>query len=66
MIVVVNGGDVEVPDVATVGDVLEQLGLRGRVVVVEHNGDALPRATAPATPLSPGDRLELVRAVAGG
>ena len=35
-------------------------------VVVEHNGEALERARYERTPLAEGDRLELVRAVAGG
>lgn len=66
MIVVVNGADVELPDGGTVGDLLDRLGLAGRVVIVEHNGQPLPRGTAASAALADGDRLELVRAVAGG
>ena len=61
-----NGDEVEVPDDATVADLLEQLGLGQRLVVVERNGEPVPRAARDTTRLSAGDRLELVRAVAGG
>jgi sulfur carrier protein len=54
------------PSGATVDDLLRQLGLGAKWVLVERNGDAVPRAELPATRLEDGDRLELVRAVAGG
>ena len=45
---------------------VEQLGLRVGSVVVEHNGTALLRSELAAAVLAEGDRVELVRAVAGG
>ena len=66
MVVVANGDEVEVDDGATVADLLEQLGLGKRLVVVERNGEPVPRADRASTALCDGDRLELVRAVAGG
>ena len=66
MHVVANGKPVEVPSGATVDDLLRQLGLGAKWVLVERNGDAVPRADLPRTRLVAGDRLELVRAVAGG
>jgi sulfur carrier protein len=45
---------------------LSSLGLRVGSVVVEHNGTALLRSEVQAAVLADGDRLELVRAVAGG
>jgi thiamine biosynthesis protein ThiS len=33
---------------------------------MEHNGEPVPRADRTARSLSDGDRIELVRAVAGG
>lgn len=66
MIVVANGDEVEVGDGATVADLLEHLGLGKRLVVVERNGDPVPRSERATTELHHGDRLELVRAVAGG
>ena len=66
MVVVANGDEVEVADGATVADLLEQLGLGTRLVVVERNGEPVTRADRATTALHDGDRLELVRAVAGG
>lgn len=66
MIVRVNGDDVEAPDGSSLGQLLEQLGLGRRLIVVERNGEPVPRAEVAATLLADGDRLELVRAVAGG
>ena len=64
--VVANGDRVEVPAGATVDDLLRQLGLGGRWVLVERNGEPVNRRELATTVLTDGDRLELVRAVAGG
>ena len=64
--VVANGDPVELADGATLVDLLDHLGLGAKWVVAERNGDAVDRADMPATTLADGDRIELVRAVAGG
>ena len=64
--VLANGKPVELPDGASVDDLLVALGLGAKWVVVERNGEPVPRRDVAATPLAEGDRLELVRAVAGG
>ena len=66
MQVVANGKPVDVAAGATVNDLLAVLGLGGKWVLVERNGEPVPRAALPTTTLAEGDRLELVRAVAGG
>ncbi len=66
MLLTVNGRASEVPDETDLVGLLTSLGLRPGSVVVEHNGTALLRSELASTPLSEGDRLELVRAVAGG
>jgi sulfur carrier protein len=66
MRVVSNGDPVELPEGATVDDLLTQLGLGGRWVLVERNGEPVGRRELASTVLVDGDRLELVRAVAGG
>jgi thiamine biosynthesis protein ThiS len=66
MVVVANGDDVEVSEGASVADLLEQLGLGRRLIVVERNGEPVHRRDLATTALQHGDRLELVRAVAGG
>ncbi len=66
MTVVSNGQPVELPEGATVEDLLGKLGLGGRWVLVERNGEPVARRDLASTVLADGDRLELVRAVAGG
>ena len=66
MKVTANGEGVDVPEGATVADLLDVLGLGGRWVVVERNGEPVPRRDLATVRLAAGDRLELVRAVAGG
>jgi len=57
---------VELRDGATIDDLLGALGLGGRWVIVERNGEPVERAALATTVLAAGDRIELVRAVAGG
>ena len=66
MQVVSNGNPLEVPDGSTVDDLLHQLGLGAKWVLVERNGEPVNRRDLGTTVLAAGDRLELVRAVAGG
>ena len=66
MRVIANGDTVELPDGATVDDLLAALGLGGKWVVVERNREPVARADMAVTVLAEGDRIELVRAVAGG
>jgi sulfur carrier protein len=66
MEVVANGKRYEVEPGLTVDGFIRRRGLDPRYVVVEHNGEALERARYETIALEPGDRLELVRAVAGG
>lgn len=66
MLLTVNGRASDVPDGTDLPALVASLGLRVGAVVVEHNGTALLRSELAATPLQDGDRIELVRAVAGG
>lgn len=50
----------------TVEEVLEQLGVEVRALLVEHNGVALHRREWQERPVGQGDCVELVRIVAGG
>ena len=51
---------------ATLSDLLASLQLGEKLVLVELNGHAIPRADFPATKLDEGDALEIVRMVGGG
>jgi len=64
--VIVNGDTVELGAGETVVDLLTEMGLGGKWVLVERNGEPVVRAEMATTSLAEGDRLELVRAVAGG
>ena len=45
---------------------IESLGLPAQGVLIEHNGTALLRDEWPGVCLAEGDRLEILRVVAGG
>ena len=47
-------------------ELLKELGLAGKKVAVERNGDIVPRSRHADTRLEDGDRLEIVVAVGGG
>jgi sulfur carrier protein len=64
--VVANGDTVELPDGAGLLDLFEAVGVGPKWVVAEVNGDAVPRPDMAGVRLNEGDRVELVRAVAGG
>ena len=66
MKVTANGDEVTLRDGSTAMDLLEHLGLGARWVLVERNGDPVDRRDLGTTVLAEGDRIELVRAVAGG
>lgn len=66
MVVTANGTPVELPTGASIATLVEAMGLGGRVVVVERNGEPVDRRRMGSTPLADGDRCEVVRAVAGG
>ena len=66
MRVTANGELVELDEGASVDELLAHLGLGRRWVLVERNGTPVNRRDTTTTRLVDGDRLELVRAVAGG
>ncbi len=62
----VNGELRRFDAVPTVSALLDQLGLAGKRVAVELNGEIVPRSLHAAQALAEGDRLEIVVAVGGG
>jgi len=61
-----NGQRFEVAEGLAMTEFIRQRGLDPAYVVVEHNGEPVARARYDQVRLADGDRLELVRAVAGG
>jgi thiamine biosynthesis protein ThiS len=66
MSVIANGETVPAEFPCTIEEFLRSRGMPPRSVVVEHNGEAVAPSEFPGRPLQPGDRLEIVRIVAGG
>ncbi len=66
MQIVVNGEDKEVVEAISVKALLVDLGLGDTLVAVERNEEIVPRAQHESTPLSVGDRVEVVQFVGGG
>jgi len=64
--IVLNGKPRTVEPGSTLKILLEELGLDPRWIVAEKNGDPVARNRFDATVLADGDRIELVRPVAGG
>ena len=66
MIITVNGEDHMVPSPASLADLLRQLELDPRAVVVELNREIVRRPQLAETPLANGDTVEVVHFVGGG
>ena len=61
-----NGRPVEAELPCTIEAFLVAQGLPPRSVVVEHNGEAVAPSEFPRRQVQAGDRLEIVKIVAGG
>jgi sulfur carrier protein len=68
MVVVVNGRHRDLPDAATVADLVREVGRDpGQAgTAVARNGSVVPRRSWDTTVLCPGDAVEVVAAVGGG
>ncbi len=62
-----NGVQTEVAlESGTIADLVAVLGLAGKRIAIEKNGEIVPRSRYAVTPIARGDRLEVVGAVGGG
>jgi sulfur carrier protein len=69
MQLVINGQPREFAQLASdsrLENLIQELGLKGDRVAVEHNGSIVPRTEWERTPLADGDKLEIVHFVGGG
>jgi sulfur carrier protein len=66
--ITVNGAPAELPDGATVAQVVARLvgGHKGRGVAVAVNGEVVPRRSWESTAVDAGDRVEVLTATQGG
>ena len=66
MQIIVNGDVRDVEGTPTVGALLASRNLNAKMIVVEQNGEIVPRGLYDETPLTNGDVLEIVQMMAGG
>jgi sulfur carrier protein len=66
MTLTINGESRHFEHLPTLADLIDALGLNCDRVAVELNRNIVSRVDWPATPLSEGDRLEIVHFVGGG
>ena len=62
----INGESRQLDAGTTIADLIAELGLEGRRLAVEVNGDVVPRSTHATAALAAGDRVEIVQAIGGG
>ena len=66
MKIAINGEPRKIERATNIAELIEELALPAPATLVEHNGLALRREEWSGRVLAEGDRIELVRIVAGG
>ena len=66
MTLTINGEERVFTKLGLLSDLVTDLGLDARKVAVERNLEIVPRSAYAATPLSDGDRIEIVHFIGGG
>jgi sulfur carrier protein len=64
--ITLNGEIRQFPDTFNLIELIAELGLTGKRVALERNGDIVPRSQFVTQLLNDGDKLEIVVAVGGG
>jgi sulfur carrier protein len=64
--ILLNGLSRPIGAVRTVAELVHALGLEGKRIAVERNGEIVPRSRYGETRVVEGDRFEIVGAVGGG
>ena len=62
----INGTPHSLETLHGIHDLVARLGLEPSMILIEHNGTALRRSEWGATPLTEGDRIEILQVAAGG
>jgi sulfur carrier protein len=62
----INGESRQLGTATTVAALIDEMGLTGKRIALERNGEIVPRSTFVTQQLSDGDKLEIVVAVGGG
>ena len=64
--VTINGERREFPQALVLTELVDVLGLAGKRIAIERNGEIVPRGRFSDAALADGDKLEIVVAVGGG
>ena len=62
----INGEPRQFPQAISIATFIEEMGLAGKRIALERNGEIVPRSAFAAQQLAEGDKLEIVVAVGGG
>ena len=62
----INGAPRQFPESVSVATLIEEMGLAGKRIALERNGEIVPRGRFATQQLADGDKLEVVVAVGGG
>ena len=62
----INGDEKRFPRPLTIAGLVDELGVQGKRIAIERNGEIVPRSRYGEVELADGDRLEVVVAVGGG
>jgi sulfur carrier protein len=64
--VIINGAPRQFEQAISVDALIQEMGLGGRRIALERNGEIVPRSQFTMQMLADGDKLEIVVAVGGG
>ena len=62
----INGAARQLHDSTHIAALIEKMGLTGKRIALERNGEIVPRSSYATQQLADGDKLEVVVAVGGG
>ncbi|MBU0689226.1 MAG: sulfur carrier protein ThiS [Gammaproteobacteria bacterium] len=62
----INGASRQLTTALNIDSLLEEMGLTGKRIALERNGEIVPRSQFASQQLEDGDILEIVAAVGGG
>ncbi|MDH4284521.1 MAG: sulfur carrier protein ThiS [Gallionellaceae bacterium] len=62
----INGEPRQLPQPINVATLIEEMGLAGKRIALERNGEIVPRSQFAIQQLADGDKMEIVIAVGGG
>ncbi|MFH2134889.1 MAG: sulfur carrier protein ThiS [Pseudomonadota bacterium] len=62
----INGASRHLANASNIASLIEEMGLTGKRIALERNGEIVPRSQFTSQQLEDGDTLEIVAAVGGG